>query len=195
MIMDDPEFFSIEQLKQINLWPYTFLSAYAMIPYIKRMRGDSIVGAEIGVLKAETSCVLLEECQNITTLHCVDFYEPHIDYDTSRSKEDMEKYEDIARKNLGSYDGRYILHKKESAEAAKGINAELDFILLDAEHTYSGIKSELESWYPKLKKGGHMFVHDTHTPDVYKAVKDFKTENKIHSPLLRSKNHVSFWVK
>lgn len=195
MIMDDPEFFSIEQLKQINLWPYTFLSAYAMIPYIKRMRGDSIVGAEIGVLKAETSCVLLEECQNITTLHCVDFYEPHIDYDTSRSKEDMEKYEDIARKNLGLYDGRYILHKKESAEAAKGINAELDFILLDAEHTYSGIKSELESWYPKLKKGGHMFVHDTHTPDVYKAVKDFKTENKIHSPLLRSKNHVSFWVK
>lgn len=193
--MDDPEFFSIEQLKQINLWPYTFLSAYAMIPYIKRMRGDSIVGAEIGVLKAETSCVLLEECQNITTLHCVDFYEPHIDYDTSRSKEDMEKYEDIARKNLGLYDGRYILHKKESAEAAKGINAELDFILLDAEHTYSGIKSELESWYPKLKKGGHMFVHDTHTPDVYKAVKDFKTENKIHSPLLRSKNHVSFWVK
>lgn len=195
MIMDDPEFFSIEQLKQINLWPYTFLSAYAMIPYIKRMRGDSIVGAEIGVLKAETSCVLLEECQNITTLHCVDFYEPHTDYDTSRSKEDMEKYEDIARKNLGLYDGRYILHKKESAEAAKGINAELDFILLDAEHTYSGIKSELESWYPKLKKGGHMFVHDTHTPDVYKAVKDFKTENKIHSPLLRSKNHVSFWVK
>lgn len=195
MIMDDPEFFSIEQLKQINLWPYTFLSAYAMIPYIKRMRGDSIVGAEIGVLKAETSCVLLEECQNITTLHCVDFYEPHIDYDTSRSKEDMEKYEDIARKNLGLYDGRYILHKKESAEAAKGINAELDFILLDAEHTYSGIKSELESWYPKLKKGGHMFVHDTHTPEVYKAVKDFKTENKIHSPLLRSKNHVSFWVK
>ena len=193
--MDDTEFFSIEQLKQINLWPYTFLSAYAMIPYIKRMRGDSIVGAEIGVLKAETSCVLLEECQNITTLHCVDFYEPHIDYDTSRSKEDMEKYEDIARKNLGLYDGRYILHKKESAEAAKGINAELDFILLDAEHTYSGIKSELESWYPKLKKGGHMFVHDTHTPDVYKAVKDFKTENKIHSPLLRSKNHVSFWVK
>jgi cephalosporin hydroxylase len=71
----------------------------------------------------------------------------------------------------------------------------LDFVLLDGDHTHTGIKNDLEAWYPKIKKGGYIFIHDTNVLHVYQAVKDFKNDHKIRTPLLRSKNQISFWVK
>ena len=35
-----------------------------------------------------------------------------------------------------------------------------DFIYIDADHTYEGVKRDLEDWYPKMKKGGVFCGHD-----------------------------------
>ena len=195
-MLGNPEFFTIEECKSAGLWPFTFLSAYAMIPYIKRMRGDDITGVEVGVLKGESSYVLLEECPNIKMLHGVDSYKAHTDYETVRSQEDMDQYKTIAEKNLEPYKDRYELKVMDSHKAAMTFRKDsLDFVLLDADHTYDAIKRDLKDWYPKIKSGGHIFIHDTHVPHVHDAIKSFKDENKIRIPLLRSKNQVSFWVK
>ena len=195
-MLGDPEVFTIEQCKAAGMWPFTFLSAYAMIPYIKRMRGENITGVEVGVLKGETSYVLLEECPNITKLYGIDSYKAHTDYETVRSQEDMDKYRSIAEDNMKSCGERYVLKLEDSVNAAKMFDKEgLDFVLLDGDHTHTGIKNDLEAWYPKIKKGGYIFIHDTNVLHVYQAVKDFKNDHKIRTPLLRSKNQISFWVK
>ena len=71
----------------------------------------------------------------------------------------------------------------------------LHFVLLDGDHTYEGVKADLNHYYPLLKKGGYMFVHDTNNEGVFNAVMDFRDENKLRQDLNRSKNNVDFWVK
>jgi hypothetical protein len=48
-----------------------------------------------------------------------------------------------------------------SDEAAQCFDSSsCDFIYLDANHSYLSTKSDLASWYPKLRKGGVMAGHD-----------------------------------
>ena len=53
-----------------------------------------------------------------------------------------------------------------------------DFIYIDADHNYDAVKSDLEAWWPKLKRGGLFCGHDYHmygqiNTDVKKAVDEF----------------------
>lgn len=64
-----------------------------------------------------------------------------------------------------------------SAEAAKNYNDySLDFIFIDADHSYKAVLQDLECWYSKLKSdrfiAGHDFKH-SHYPGVEKAVEEF----------------------
>lgn len=193
---DDTDFFNITKLKETDQWPLPFLSAYGMLPYLKRLHGE-LTGVEIGVLKGENMYTLLENCPNIKMIYGIDPFKEHTDYDTKRTKDQMKKYEKIALENLSFFEGSYRLSKKTSKAAAKdfGNDEQFDFILLDGDHSYEGIKSDLKLYYPLLKKGGHMFVHDTNREPVLDAVLDYKNENKLRMPLHHSKNFVSFWVK
>lgn len=191
----DPDFFNTIQLKEAGQWPLTFLSAYGMMPYLKRSMIE-LVGIEVGVLKAENMYTILENCPNVKMIYGVDPFKEHTDYQTKRTKEQMKKYEKIALENLSEFEGRYSIVKKDSKTAAKDFQDEsIDFILLDGDHTYNGIKADLQAYYPKLKKGGNMFVHDTNHEDVMRAIVEFRYENKMRMPLHNSKNFISFWTK
>lgn len=196
MITEDPEFFNIKQLKDTGVWDtYTFLSFYGMAPYLKRIKGD-ITGVEIGVLKGENVYKLLTECPNIKKIYGVDPYVEHTDYQTTRIQADMDKYKKVAEENLAEFDDRYELVEKKSVDAAKDFQENtFDFILVDGDHSYESILADLESWYPLLKKGGYIFIHDVYVPHVLNAIKDYKNKYKIRTPLNTSKNYVSFWIK
>lgn len=196
LIGQDPEYFTIDELKQTGLWPYTFLSAYGMIPYINRMRSESVVGAEVGVLKGENIATLLDSCEKISKIFGIDVYECHTDYDVMRTQEDMEKYERVAEQNLASYSDRYELIKADSVEGAKRLESNsLDFVLIDADHSVEGIRRDLEAYYPLVKSGGYVFIHDCNARSVMDGIKKYREENRIRLPIQTSKNFVCFWVK
>jgi hypothetical protein len=199
MLDMNPDYFTIEQMKQTGLWPQAHKPAYAMIPYIKRMRGENIVGIEVGVLKAENMNILLTECPNIKKLYGVDNYKPHTDYETIRTVEDMEHYERIANENLKDFTDRCEILIDDSSVAAKSFEKEsADFILIDGDHTKEGVKAHLSEFYPVLKKGGMLFIHDFQmglAQGLTDGVKEFREENKIRTPLNKTKNFVGFWTK
>lgn len=64
-----------------------------------------------------------------------------------------------------------------SVEAAKLYADEsLDFIFIDADHSYEAVKEDIEAWYPKLKRGRYLAGHDYKSvdfPGVQKAVDRF----------------------
>jgi hypothetical protein len=196
MLDMNPEFFTIERLKETGLWDsYSFLSAYGMLPYLNRMKQESLVGAEVGVLKGENIYTLLELCPKISKIYGIDLYKEHKDYDTVRTQDDMDKYEEIAKENLKDFSDRFVLIKQDSSEAAKEITEELDFVLIDGDHSKEGIEADLEAYYPLIKSGGYVFIHDTNAISVMDGIKAFKEKHKNRIPLQRSKNFTSFWVK
>lgn len=63
-----------------------------------------------------------------------------------------------------------------TTEAAAKFSAEglqFDFIFVDANHTYKGVKADLVAWWPLLKEGGTMAGHDIYFKDVERAVTEF----------------------
>ena len=72
-----------------------------------------------------------------------------------------------------------------SVQAAKLIpDGSLDFVFLDADHSYPGISSDIALWGPKIKKGGVLCGHDYDHPSfpdwgVKRAVDEFIAESGL----------------
>lgn len=64
-------------------------------------------------------------------------------------------------KNKFGPDKRVVIIKKLSQDAHLMIeDGSLDFVYIDADHTYEAVFSDLENYYPKLRKGGILSGHD-----------------------------------
>ena len=191
----DPEFFNVEVLKQMGLWPLPHLPAYGIIPYLKRMRGD-LTGVELGVLKGETSFEILNNSPNVKKMYGVDPYAAHFDGAADRTEEEMSQYEEIMKQNMNRFDDRWEHIKKSSHDCADMFeNESLDFIFIDSIQLIEHLSKELELWYPKIKKNGIIFGHDAMTESVVVSLKKFRNEHKIRVPINHSKNQVWFWTK
>jgi cephalosporin hydroxylase len=60
----------------------------------------------------------------------------------------------------------------------------LDFVFVDGDHTYEGVWSDLENWFPKLKVGGSIVGHDYgngNFPGLKRAADEFS--DKYNTPL------------
>ena len=70
---------------------------------------------------------------------------------------------------------RLTAHRAPSAEAAQEFeDASLDFVFIDARHTYEAATEDLAAWWPKLRPGGLFAGHDyTNSPGVRAAVDEF----------------------
>jgi len=49
----------------------------------------------------------------------------------------------------------------------------LDFVFIDGSHLYEDVLADLQAWFPKVKKGGHIAGHDFPWPNVKRAVIEF----------------------
>ena len=66
---------------------------------------------------------------------------------------------------------------EDSVEAAKDFEDEsVDFVFIDADHTYEGCLRDITAWYPKVKYGGVIAGHDYRndsTCQVKQAVNEY----------------------
>lgn len=134
-------------------------------------------GVEIGVWKGETFKYLLENCPNLS-LTGVDLYEPQPDNngpekwtkgENGHAWNHQKYYEDLLQ--FCENNGRGNIIKDYSINAAKMIrNSSLDFVFIDGDHSYEGVKSDITAWSPKIKKGGYIIGHDIHFDSVKDAV-------------------------
>ena len=147
------------------------------------------VGVEVGVLGGDFSFYILDVWPNIT-LFSVDVWAKqedghYIDVNNRDNINFEEMYLNVLQRSK-SFDNRSVIVRKLSNEAVQMFaNESLDFVYLDANHSYQQVKEDLLLWYPKVKKhgiiSGHDFITDgTISVDgvptcfgVQKAVKEF----------------------
>ena len=147
---------------------------------IRRLPDQPCTGAEIGVYQGLMSLHLLN--QPMITLYMVDNWKAMPKYHVTQADQD-ENYQ-IALRNTSFASERRVVYKMDSADAVNQIeNGSLDFVFIDADHSYIGCQRDIVLWLPKVKPDGLLCGHDYNNPDepygleVKQAVDEFAREH------------------
>lgn len=127
-----------------------FKSKYNLIEHFASLGFTK--GAEIGVSMGYFSEAMFKAIPNLE-LWCVDIWEPYRGNRWAASKEKNETFFKIAQERLTKYNSHII--KDTSMNAVKQFKPEsLDFVYIDANHSFDYIMEDLINWTRIVRKGG-----------------------------------------
>ena len=72
------------------------------------------------------------------------------------------------------------------------IRKSVDFVFIDAEHTYDACWADMKAWYPVIRSGGILSGHDFSMTPVKKAVTNFAEVMKLD--LLTTEPSADVWA-
>lgn len=123
------------------------------------------VGAEVGAWKGDYSAHLLRATRP-ARLYLVDPWEYVYDPDrpgntlyggrNPRGQERLDAiHDEIVRRFEPQIDrGQVNVWRRRSTVAATQLDEPLDWVYIDAVHSYDEVKNDLEAWYPHVRDGG-----------------------------------------
>lgn len=196
-MLKEIDFMTINQMKDKGLWPIGWIAGKGLPEFFKNHFGvKKLVGAEIGVCRGETSFTLLEQC-NIKKIYLVDSWAAYDDWIGHISQETVDKFKNITIENLSQFDSKkYEIIVSNSVDAAPKIkNNTLDFVFIDADHSYDAVYNDIVSFYDKVKVNGIISGHDFNMGSVNQAVKDYIQKNNLDVELSTLENDVWYWIK
>lgn len=142
---------------------------------------------EIGVASGCFTKQILASCPDLSTLDIIDSWEFQPDgyndpCNLSQSTQD-ERYEQIL-KDFENEPKINIIRGWSNASSNLFSDESIDFLYLDANHSYDATKEDLNAWYNKIKTGGIFAGHDYIDGDglghgVKKAVDEFAIEKNL----------------
>ena len=85
---------------------------------------------------------------------------------------------------MSSFGDKAIIHRMKSVDAANEVPDELDFVFIDADHSYEGCHSDIQAWAKKIKPGGLLCGHDYDNSEypqwgVKRAVDEYVAANGL----------------
>jgi len=131
---------------------------------------DNGVFVEIGCWLGKSSLYFSSIKKKNQKLICVDTWEgtPN-EINTNHVLVKHANVFDLFMKNMEGREFEVI--KNYSIEAAKTFeDYSLDAVFIDGDHTYDAVRSDILSWYPKVKIGGYISGHDFGQDAVREAV-------------------------
>lgn len=137
------------------------------------------IGAEVGVRRGQLLFKLLTECPELTMI-AVDPWKPN--------KADRRDVHEVYRKEVytkaKAFGSRVTIYQMYSKDAVTLISDRyLDFVFIDADHSYNSCKEDIQLWAPKVKLGGQLLGDDFQRAiGVEKAVKELLPQWKLLSP-------------
>jgi predicted O-methyltransferase YrrM len=54
-----------------------------------------------------------------------------------------------------------VFLKGLSHEIGRTFDLSIDFLFIDADHSYEAVKADWNGWFPKVRKGGYIALHDS----------------------------------
>lgn len=130
-------------------------------------------GAEIGVFAGELSQRLLRRpdlsllmIDHWTTTETISDYAQSGDFHATLSQAQQDQFCQAAYDAVSFAGSRAEIFRMTSAEATRHIpDHSLDFVFIDADHSYEGCKADIQAWLPKIKPSGFIAGHDYDHPD------------------------------
>jgi predicted O-methyltransferase YrrM len=133
----------------------TFQEKQRLMSLARKCSGTSVY-VEIGSYIGASACFIAAGMNKYSgsKLHCID---------TWRNEGMAEGKRDTFaefKKNTAKYKDLIIPHRGESQDLAGRFNARVDFLFIDGDHSYEGVRADVDSWFPKLKPGALVLFHD-----------------------------------
>ncbi len=139
---------------------------------LKRLPSGPVYGVEVGVFCGEMSAALLE--REDLSLLMVDSWEAEGaayvadsgDWHATLKQNEQGDFLAKAYRAVEFADGRATVYCGRSLDAADSVfDDRLDFVFIDADHSYEGCSADIKAWAPKIKPGGLLCGHDYDNPD------------------------------
>jgi predicted O-methyltransferase YrrM len=151
-------------------------------PFIRMLKTEgmkNILGIEVGVAQGENAAQMLKHL-DIETLFLIDNYQP--------------PFNTMKDKAIRLLDGKPITWMMMHSQHAASILEEnqMDFVYIDADHSYKSTLNDLEAYYPLLKSGGFMGGDDITIGSVMAALLDFA---HTHSIKIITVNQREWWFQ
>lgn len=153
------------KLSSVRFHPHWFpgdtsqvLGLVSMIATILHENPSAVRWLELGSYAGEAAELILAHPQ-ITTLHCVDQWGEAVEATRLRTRSDP----------------RARVFHASTAEFAKIVTSPYDVVYIDADHSYEGVKADIEAYAKLVSSGGYLCGHDHHEgfPGVIRAVREF----------------------
>jgi predicted O-methyltransferase YrrM len=155
----------------------------------QHLKDKPVIGVEVGVSAGVNACEVIDGWQEITKLFGIDSYPVYSDFKQPEAQQTM-LYCAI---NSFINQPRIYLIIESSAVACNRFESEsVDFVYIDANHSYNFVKEDILAWLPKVKKGGVIGGHDLDWQDtedhneysVLRAVKEIFGDKMQHDKKL-----------
>lgn len=119
------------------------------------------IGVELGSFKGTYAKEILTHWKG--KLYMIDVWRELSDQeyeDSSNHKNHYKVYEE-AMKNIEGFEERAFMLRMKGHQAVDLFDDySLDFVYIDANHTYESVKEDINLWYPKVKINGIVAGHD-----------------------------------
>lgn len=147
-------------------------------PTLLNSIGLNGIGVELGSFKADFASLIVKEWSG--KLFLIDPWRELTDteYDDASNHKNHTDVYASAINNLSGFEDRAIMIRAKGEQVLDFFkDYSLDFVYIDANHTYESVKEDINMWYPKVKIGGIVAGHDFLPLECYNK-ENYKKGNK-----------------
>lgn len=124
---------------------------------------------EIGVAYGASALLFLFAKQPLTKLYSIDVFTMAEETKPPKGGPTPPSYESCLKNVRRGADivgkekvlDEWQLIKSSSHEVAQTWQRKVDLIFIDGDHSYEGVRRDFDDWFPLVKKGGIIFLHDS----------------------------------
>ena len=133
---------------------------------------------EIGTCGGHFTEQILSTWPTCSKLITVDPWEPYDSVPAFTASVQEERFKNTSAK-FAKYSNVKIVRQHSHVAATTVEDTSVDFVYIDGDHSRAAVLLDLQSWFPKLKKGAIMAGHDYYG-DVKAVVDEFCAVNDLN---------------
>lgn len=156
-----PKFSLLKKIELLKLgilnWTiptYTTQDELFKLNFLAKTLTKNSVCVEIGSYIGASSLLIAKGLTNNSKLYCIDTWQ-----NDAMTEGNWDSFNEFST-NTKSVRSKIQTIRKTSLEAVQDFNLQIDYLFIDGDHSYEGVKSDVDAWFPKLKSGGIVVMHD-----------------------------------
>jgi len=166
-------------IRSLMVLPSGFFNEANMMTYKGLMQQVPMNGivVELGCWKGRSICSVAEVIRerNLNVILVDTFKGTQTIEEKSYFKEaETEDIRQLLNDNLYAFGIRDYATVLEDTtnNVVERIDGLIDFVFIDADHSYEAVKTDITNWLPKVKSGGMIAGHDFGRPEVKRAISE-----------------------